>query len=198
MQGIDMGTERATKPARGQTHGRVLDVALDLISKQGFAGTSTREISERLGFTKAALYYHFRTKEDLLAALIAPAMEYLTNMVADRSVSSAVEPRHELLVAYVDFVCLHEKLIRVLSQDPSVASQPAVLVSVPLYERLAQLISGEETPDARHRTMVRTALGGIRAAILYASPGDDRAVIRDAALVSACGAIGINHSGIWR
>ena len=46
-----------------------MEAALDLFAEKGFAQTATRELAERLGFTKAALYYHFRTKDDLLAAL---------------------------------------------------------------------------------------------------------------------------------
>jgi AcrR family transcriptional regulator len=51
------------------TRERILDVALDLFIEKGFDGTSLREISEKLGFTKAALYYHFASKDDILLAL---------------------------------------------------------------------------------------------------------------------------------
>jgi AcrR family transcriptional regulator len=44
-------------------------VALDLFIEQGFDGTSLREIAEQLGVTKAALYYHFTSKDDILMAL---------------------------------------------------------------------------------------------------------------------------------
>ncbi len=44
-------------------------MALDLFTEQGYDGTSLREIAERLGVTKAALYYHFESKEDILMAL---------------------------------------------------------------------------------------------------------------------------------
>jgi AcrR family transcriptional regulator len=51
------------------TRERILDVALDLFIEQGFDGTSLREIAEQLGVTKAALYYHFESKDDILVAL---------------------------------------------------------------------------------------------------------------------------------
>ena len=56
-------------PEAASTRERILDVALDLFTEQGFDGTSLREISERLGVTKAALYYHFASKDDILMAL---------------------------------------------------------------------------------------------------------------------------------
>ena len=51
------------------TRDRILDVALDLFIAQGFDGTSLRQIAARLGVTKAALYYHFSSKDDILMAL---------------------------------------------------------------------------------------------------------------------------------
>ncbi len=51
------------------TRERILDVALDLFIEKGFDGTSLREIAEQLGFTKAALYYHYASKDDILMAL---------------------------------------------------------------------------------------------------------------------------------
>jgi AcrR family transcriptional regulator len=54
---------------RGSTRERILDIALELFNEQGYDKTSLREIAERLGFTKAALYYHFERKEDILLEL---------------------------------------------------------------------------------------------------------------------------------
>ena len=64
---------RPTPPPPGphstDTKQRILDVALDLFTEQGYDGTSLRQIAEQLGVTKAALYYHFESKEDILMAL---------------------------------------------------------------------------------------------------------------------------------
>lgn len=51
------------------TRERILEIALDLFSEQGYDKTSLRDIAERLGTTKAALYYHFARKEDILMEL---------------------------------------------------------------------------------------------------------------------------------
>ncbi|WP_103502399.1 MULTISPECIES: TetR/AcrR family transcriptional regulator [Streptomyces] len=54
---------------RGNTRRRIQEVALRQFSEQGYDKTSLREIAEELDVTKAALYYHFKTKEDLLVAI---------------------------------------------------------------------------------------------------------------------------------
>jgi AcrR family transcriptional regulator len=56
-------------PEAVSTRERVLDVALDLFTEKGFDRTSLREIAEKLGVTKAALYYYFASKDDILMAL---------------------------------------------------------------------------------------------------------------------------------
>jgi len=48
---------------------RILDVALELFNENGYDATSLREIAERLGVTKAAIYYHFQSKADILLEL---------------------------------------------------------------------------------------------------------------------------------
>ncbi|HXA74838.1 MAG TPA: helix-turn-helix domain-containing protein, partial [Acidimicrobiales bacterium] len=65
----DDNPPRLVPAAKPDTRDRILDVALDLFTDQGFDGTSLREIAERLNVTKAALYYHFESKDDILLAL---------------------------------------------------------------------------------------------------------------------------------
>jgi AcrR family transcriptional regulator len=60
---------QADAEASASTRERILDVALDLFTDQGFDGTSMREIAERLNISKPAIYYHFASKEDILMAL---------------------------------------------------------------------------------------------------------------------------------
>ena len=51
---------------RGGTRERIQAIALELFAEQGYDKTSLREIAEGLGVTKAALYYHFNSKEDIV------------------------------------------------------------------------------------------------------------------------------------
>ncbi len=62
------GVRSAAEPATS-TRERILDIALELFTEQGYDKTSLRDIAEQLGTTKAALYYHFERKEDILMEL---------------------------------------------------------------------------------------------------------------------------------
>ena len=49
---------------------QLLEIAIDLFSKKGFAGTTTREIAAAAGVTEAIIFRHFATKQDLYAAIL--------------------------------------------------------------------------------------------------------------------------------
>jgi AcrR family transcriptional regulator len=75
---------RTLGSSAADTRARILDVARGLFANKGYAGTSVRDIADALGMTKAALYYHFPGKADVLAALIEPALDEL-DAIGDRA-----------------------------------------------------------------------------------------------------------------
>ncbi|MGX4655743.1 TetR/AcrR family transcriptional regulator C-terminal domain-containing protein [Micromonospora sp. SCSIO 07396] len=52
----------------------VVAEALDLLDEVGLDGVSTRQLAKRLGVQQPSLFWHFRRKEDLLAAMAEAAM----------------------------------------------------------------------------------------------------------------------------
>ncbi|MFI1124497.1 TetR/AcrR family transcriptional regulator C-terminal domain-containing protein [Streptomyces hygroscopicus] len=52
----------------------VITEALDLLDEVGLDAVSTRRLAKRLGVEQPSLYWHFRTKKDLLAAMAEAAM----------------------------------------------------------------------------------------------------------------------------
>jgi AcrR family transcriptional regulator len=68
---------RTTGSTAIDTRARILDAARGLFADQGYAGTSMRDLADALGMTKAALYYHFPGKADILLALVEPLLDEL-------------------------------------------------------------------------------------------------------------------------
>jgi AcrR family transcriptional regulator len=68
---------------RTDTRQRILEVAARLFSEQGFAGTSIRDIADALGVTKAALYYHFPSKDAILGELVAQPLAAVRAILAE-------------------------------------------------------------------------------------------------------------------
>ncbi len=58
------------------TKERILAAALDLFSRNGYAGTNSRELSASLGLVKSGLYKHFASKEEIWNALLDRMIAY--------------------------------------------------------------------------------------------------------------------------
>jgi AcrR family transcriptional regulator len=64
--------------ARGDdTRTLILDAARDALAQDGYTKTTTRTIAERAGVQLSLVHYHFRTKQQLLAAILARENERL-------------------------------------------------------------------------------------------------------------------------
>src|SRR5580693_6673497 len=82
---------RADRPVDAPRRGRpghdlesVLAVAVEVFNERGYDGTSMRELSERLGIAKSAIYHHVTGKEELLRLALDRALTGLS-AVADRA-----------------------------------------------------------------------------------------------------------------
>lgn len=185
------GRRSAAASAEDSTRARILQVALELFATQGFAATSTRELSERLGFTKPALYYHFRTKDDLLAALIDPVIEELTVLITNTPLRASAAARRTVLDNYAQIVGRHLDLVRMLTQDPSVTRRPASAAHANLQAGMMRLLAGHDEPSPAERARARAALGAIRAGLLNTDVNDPWEEIWAATLTAARAALGI-------
>jgi AcrR family transcriptional regulator len=169
-----------------QTRQRILDLALELFTERGFAGTSVADLAGRLGTSKAALYHHFRSKNEILAALLdAPTRRF------DELVTQAPElTAEQLLGRVVDLTAELFAMAGMLDGDPSVhAAQREQLLdrSRDINEALtAALVPPPGDADARLRAHAAYAAAkhGTLAAVTDLGTAELPATSR-AALVSA-------------
>jgi TetR/AcrR family transcriptional regulator, tetracycline repressor protein len=63
-------TEPKTAPAPRLTKDAVVDQALELAERNGLDALTIRKLATELGVTPMALYWHFRSKEELLGGLV--------------------------------------------------------------------------------------------------------------------------------
>jgi AcrR family transcriptional regulator len=83
------------------TREEILRQALTLFVDQGYDKTSLREIAEAVGVTKAALYYHFRTKDDIVRAAMTEYQDALGQIIAWLGTVTPGRARDEELVERV-------------------------------------------------------------------------------------------------
>jgi len=119
--------EHSADTASISTRERILDIALELFTERGYDKTSLRDIAERLGTTKAALYYHFERKEDILMelhlrlhALGREAFEQLDNLEDGQARVDAwpgiIDGFIDQVIDNRELVLLHQRNHRALEQ----------------------------------------------------------------------------------
>lgn len=116
-----MDTATAEPAGSSTTRGRLVEAAVRLFTRHGFAGTSLQMIADELGFTKAAIYYHFRTREQLLTAVLDPVLRQMQQIVEEAENLRGVHSRADRMVCgYAELAVRNRALVSVLGTDPSV------------------------------------------------------------------------------
>lgn len=109
--------------AGGPTRRRLIDVAIELFKQHSVAGTSLQMISDELGLTKSAIYHHFRTRDELLTAVMEPLVGEVAAIVAAAETQRTHRARADhLLRGYAALAAANRELIPLFTGDPSVAA----------------------------------------------------------------------------
>lgn len=152
-----------TKPPT-ETRQRIQDVARELFIQKGMQRTSLQDIADRLGITKPALYYHFRSREDLLRSVLQPLIDDGEAFVAgqeNRRGANRPAPR-EVLQGYLDFHYRHRAdLMLIISELTTLADLGLIDALLAWRDRLGKVVFGSRpTLDQSVRAVI--AFGGLQ------------------------------------
>ncbi len=150
---------RRRRPGLGHsgTLGKFVRTAAELFSKQGYGSTSTRSLSALIGMEKATLYYHVKSKEDLLYLITKSSVETLQEEVA-KAVEGITCPLERLAVL-IRAHCM--SLLRDQTQHATSLAEVRALSP----ERLAEIVSVRRSYQTEIRRMIEAGQknGSIRA-----------------------------------
>ncbi|HEY1819495.1 MAG TPA: TetR/AcrR family transcriptional regulator [Trebonia sp.] len=153
-------TEHAHAGRRGDTRARIQQVALELFAEQGYERTSLREIAERLDVTKAALYYHFKSKEDIVLSFTEDYFGRLDALIAwGREQPPGLRTAQVLLDRYITIVMDSGEVFRFLERNQATIhgtehGKHRFTQFRPRLVALMEIITG---PDATPRSRIRAA-----------------------------------------
>jgi len=138
------------------TRREVLDLSAKLFAVHGYRSTSLEVVAEQLGVTRQALYYHFKSKSEILGALYEEQMTKLESAVAAVAADPAVPAQ--------------DRFVRMLEAHVAVTVANADLVVVLLHERpeiakLKELRSVKRRRDYA-RSFTEAYAAGVAAGVL--------------------------------
>lgn len=113
-----MATTRADQAEK--TRQAVVETARTLFVERGFDATSLQLIADTMGVTKANVYYYFRTKADILQAVLAPSVVALETLLDEAAALDDFDDRLDRLIdGFVDQVVLARRTLVPMSRvDP--------------------------------------------------------------------------------
>lgn len=127
----------------------ILKEAARLFHEQGYERTSVRVLAEAVNMQSGSLFYHFKTKEEILVAIMQEGIAYLIATL-DEALTAAQNPRERLLAL------LRVHLTAVLEDFPdelavylqewrslSAEGQAQLIQQRDLYERRIHELLGE-------------------------------------------------------
>ena len=154
---------------------RIAHLALARFRVGGFVGTSIADLAGALGVSKAAIYYHYRSKDALLHRLIDPLLDAIDACIQDHTTRAAparTRTARPLLGAYLAVLLAHRQVVPLIATDVAVLNHPTI--GPRLRAQNQQLRALLTTPDTSVAARLRAeaALGGIWRPLIAEPPLD--------------------------
>ncbi|PWG00539.1 TetR/AcrR family transcriptional regulator [Levilactobacillus bambusae] len=103
---------------------QILEASLTLFAEKGFEKTSTADIAAMAGVAEGTVYRHYKTKRELLLAVLAPLMAVMPNMVAEfdentvrKPITTLQEFVQNLVRDRLEFLDVNYKEVKVLAGE---------------------------------------------------------------------------------
>jgi len=176
------------KPTGPEMRQMLLDAALALFRIRGYQATSIGDITAAVGVTKAALYYHFPAKADLLQTLATPLVDGVHTLL-ERYGDVQLDPaaRRDVVCAMVDLLLAHRSVTAWLARDVSAPTESGIGARIAENDRrLERLLIAE--PGATGRVRAAATIGALTRPFTVL-PDTDLDQERDTIVAAALGAL---------
>jgi AcrR family transcriptional regulator len=132
---------------------KILEAAIEMFAEKGYAATSTSEIAKRAGVAEGTIFRHYKTKKDLLLAIVTPTVtKVVAPFLAKEFVKEVFEHQYKSYEDFIralmknryDFVKKHLPLIRIFWQEiafhSEIKEQFQVIFTENVYEKFKKII----------------------------------------------------------
>jgi len=116
-----------------QTKEKILEAAFCIVMEQGLSTMSLDRVLERTGLTKGAFFYHFKSKDELICALMDRHAEFENKLLEEtvaRAGNMSRDPLQQLLITMSLLIEQAEEAAKVNPGDPN----PGCLFGLYAYE----------------------------------------------------------------
>jgi AcrR family transcriptional regulator len=106
---------------------RIAGLALARFGDRGFAGTSVADLATALGVSKAAIYYHYRSKDALLHRLVDPLLDAIDACIDTYGTPlGPADAAQQLLAGYLAALTAYRQVVTLVATDVAVLNHPEI------------------------------------------------------------------------
>jgi AcrR family transcriptional regulator len=149
---------------------RIAQLALTRFRVSGFVGTSIADLAGALGVSKAAIYYHYRSKDALLHRLIDPLLDAIDACIQDHH--QPTPTARPLLAAYLGVLIAHREVVPLIATDVAVLNHPRIGPRLRAQNQQLQSLLAAPDTTMSARLRAEAALGAIWRPLIAEPPLD--------------------------
>ena len=162
---------------------RIARLALDRFRVGGFVGTSIADLAGALGVSKAAIYYHYRSKDALLHRLIDPLLDAIDTCIHDQD--TAARTSRGLLGSYLSVLLAHREVVPLVATDLAVLNHPRIGPRLRAQNQQLRTLLADPDTSVPARLRAEAALGAIWRPLVAEPPLDLSDPIHQHTLIDA-------------
>lgn len=152
------------KPNLGlDTRQQILGVAAKLFAEQGYAGTSVRDIAKELGIANPSIYYHFKSKADVLVELLTEPLRSVEVAVSEAKELVGEARARRIIGGLLDSLEVHRGIILTASQDEKILKSHH-MIAFEMRPYIAELLA-ETTAEDNRDLRLMMAIGAVEGVI---------------------------------
>ncbi|BDG33056.1 TetR/AcrR family transcriptional regulator [Parageobacillus thermoglucosidasius] len=132
---------------------KILQAAIEMFAEKGYAATSTSEIAKKAGVAEGTIFRHYKTKKDLLLAIVTPTLfKSVAPFLAKEFVKEVFESQYQsyedfiraLLKNRYQFVKKYLPAVRVFWQEttfhPEIKEQVQHVFTTHIYQKFKRIV----------------------------------------------------------
>jgi AcrR family transcriptional regulator len=156
---LEPGTDLAP-----DTRTRILEVAAKLFAKQGYEGTSVRDIAKELGIANPSIYYHFKSKADVLVELLTEPLRVVEIAIAEAKGLAGEARTRRIIEGFLDSLEAHQGIVLTASPDDKKILESHRFVAFEMRPYIIELLA-ETTAEDNRDVRVMMAIGAVEGVI---------------------------------
>lgn len=179
---------RTQEERSAETRAKLIDATIGAVSARGYLNCTTTEIAERAGVSRGALQHQFRTKGDLLLAVLEHICQQFASSVSDIAArGQSLEARCEDLVQTLWQVYSSPAYAAAIEVLISARSDPEFFARIRAYRSLsvevaerrwAEALSDVDIPPERLADILHFTVAALRGFSLHTAPASDAGFYR--------------------